>query len=627
MKPVIFYIMLFFCLGQELFSQREANIWYFGYKAGLDFTMGNPSAITTGTLQSSEACASMCDKTTGQLLFYSDAETIWNRNHTVMQNGSGLLGQTTTSQGVIFIPDPGNASRYYVFTIDGQAGGIASHGTGGLTYSIIDMTLAGGLGAVTTTKNVQLVTPTAEMISAVKHCNGKDYWIVVREFNANKFYAYLITATGIQAPVITAIGPSLTGYQYQGQLKFSPDGSMLAMTSTWGDTYLFLFNKSTGVVSNSVLVNPGDYSYGVEFSPDNTKLYVSSNPYGVYQFQINCGNVSGKIRLGPSLGGGSTVPASSTKGLQLGYDGRIYVFRTFNGAMDVILNPNNTGLLANYSEAHLSLNGKHTDFGSPNFVQSYFDKSPFLKKNILGNDTTINAGCYTMDAGLTSSCSGYGYLWSTGETTRTIKITSSGTYWVKTGDCADNSDTINVILNPFLGTNVNVSASPTTINVGQSTTINATGGISYLWQPNTNISCNNCASPVATPPTTTTYTLTSTDAFGCSEIDTITIHVKNENAGCVNGNDVFIPNAFSPNSDGENDVLSIYTNTNCVNTFNFRIYDRWGKLVFETTDFSKAWNGYYGDELYNSAVFYYYYHAILKDNSETVKHGNITLIR
>src|SRR2546421_1458715 len=104
------------------FGQKEANIWYFGKNAGVDFSSGAPVAITNGKLNTDEGCATICDKTTGQLLFYTDGITVYDRTHTAMPNGTGLKGNKSSTQSSVIVPKPGSATQFYIFTVDAQAG-------------------------------------------------------------------------------------------------------------------------------------------------------------------------------------------------------------------------------------------------------------------------------------------------------------------------------------------------------------------------------------------------------------------------------------------------------------------------------------------------------------------------
>ena len=206
MKKNFYLFIILFSLN--FFAQKEANIWYFGDKAGIDFNSGSPVALLDGALNTLEGCASISDSN-GNLQFYTDGSTIWTKDHSVMSNGTGLNGNFSSTQSAIIIPKPDASDIYYVFTVDFQGE------PNGLQYSEIDMTLNSGLGAVTSTKNVLLLTPVLEKLTAIKHANGEDIWVICHKNGSAEFYAYLVTPTGIQnTPIITDIGFSYTGSSF-----------------------------------------------------------------------------------------------------------------------------------------------------------------------------------------------------------------------------------------------------------------------------------------------------------------------------------------------------------------------------------------------------------------------------
>ena len=247
MKKSIF-LLIIFLFTSLAFSQQEASVWYFGSNAGIKFdATGNVTTLTDGQLDSLEGCASISDSN-GNLLFYTEGITLWNKNHQVMPNGSGLMGNWSTSQSATIVPLPGSSTLYYVFTLDAEA-----H-PNGFRYSIVDMSLNGGLGDVTSSKNVLIYTPSNEKLSVVKHSNDTDYWIVTHGFNNNTFYSYLLTATGLSvAPVTSNVGTIINGSVENtwGCMKISPDGSKLAIANGLLNFELMDFNNSTGSVSNA----------------------------------------------------------------------------------------------------------------------------------------------------------------------------------------------------------------------------------------------------------------------------------------------------------------------------------------------------------------------------------------
>ncbi|MBI4945836.1 MAG: gliding motility-associated C-terminal domain-containing protein [Bacteroidetes bacterium] len=186
--------------------------------------------------------------------------------------------------------------------------------------------------------------------------------------------------------------------------------------------------------------------------------------------------------------------------------------------------------------------------------------------------------------------------------------------------CADTA-TVQVIVNPL--PIISIAASPTLITSDENTTLTASGGSQYQWSPSTGLNDPSISNPIASPIQTTTYCVTVTDtATGCSDNDCVTINVENL-CGTL-----FIPNAFSPNGDGENDTLQIYIgNLKCIKEYRLVIFDRWGEKVFESSEHQADWDGTYKGKLLDTAVFIYYLKATLATGERINKKGNISLMR
>jgi len=367
-----FFLLLF---SLALFAQKEANIWYFGsgpgalYCAGLDFNSGSPVALDTCAmlfLGAQEGSAVISD-TSGQLLFYTNGSRIFNRNHAGMLNGSGLMGGCcTTTQPAVIVKQPGNDSLYYIFTAD------AFNDTDGFRYSIVDMTLDGGLGAIVSgSKNILLHVPTTEKVTAVRHCNGKDIWAIGHEWDSDAFYAYLLTDAGIVNTVVSNVGTVHTGDNDNkiGYLKGSPNGKRLALALNEDNIAELLdFDNSTGIISNPITMSQtGFWSYGISFSPDNSRLYVSVGLKSIYQYDLNAGSAAAIIASRTLIG--ST--ASGVGALQIAPDGKIYLARSGSDYLGVINNPNALGVASNYVDDGFYLGGINKSwYGLPNFMET-----------------------------------------------------------------------------------------------------------------------------------------------------------------------------------------------------------------------------------------------------------------
>src|SRR5207253_101782 len=145
----------------------------------------------------------------------------------------------------------------------------------------------------------------------------------------------------------------------------------------------------------------------------------------------------------------------------------------------------------------------------------------------------------------------------------------------------------------------------------------------FVWSPAETLSCYTCSSTTASPNETTRYYITITDIDGCSRKDSILVTVI-ENCTL----ELYVPNAFSPNGDGENDVLYVKTrNNNCIRSMIFEIYDRWGNRVFESKDILIGWNGKRNGKEYDPDVFVYNLKATLTNRTSLYKKGNVSLIR
>ncbi len=171
------------------------------------------------------------------------------------------------------------------------------------------------------------------------------------------------------------------------------------------------------------------------------------------------------------------------------------------------------------------------------------------------------------------------------------------------------------------------AGSDVTIFSNASTVLTATGGVSYAWTPAYGLSCTACPDPTADPDSTTTYYVVSTDAAGCTSMDSVTVTVK-EYIPCNDKADMstIIPNAFTPNHDGWNDLLCIPENI-CIKNISLRIYDRWGEKVYDSTNPADCWDGIYRGKELNTAVFAYYLTIEYPSGEKASSKGNISLIK
>ena len=237
-------------------EDKQANNWYFGINAGITFNTANgePIATTNSAMNASEGASAISD-TEGNLLFYTDGVKVYNKNHAEMTNGSDLGGHFSSTQSSLIVQQPGSETIYYIFTTDKYSA------FNGLMYSVIDISLQEGLGAVTI-KNQQLIGRVSEKVTTALNTNGTDLWIIAHEFENDKFYTYSLTSAGLNStPVISSIGAVISPQaKTMGQMRTSPRGDKLACAiySSSGDfsaSYeVFDFNQTTGELSNLMVL-------------------------------------------------------------------------------------------------------------------------------------------------------------------------------------------------------------------------------------------------------------------------------------------------------------------------------------------------------------------------------------
>lgn len=374
-----FYLLFYILCATNLSAQQEAAIWYFGENAGLDFRNGVPVPLTDGALDTNEGCSTISDPS-GNLLFYTDGITVWNRNHIPMPNGNGLMGNPSSTQSGLIVPTPGNPDQFYVFTSSA-----VEWGNHDVRYSIVDLTLDGGMGDVVQ-KNTFLFDPSAEKLTAVEHANGTDIWLLTRRGIGNRFYAYRITPAGLTAPVISNLGVMLNdGPDSLGYFKVSPDGTKAALVYSDLEVELMDFNTATGQFSNVREIGDGDLFgyYGVEFSPSGRFVYVTNLDGDLFQYDTLAADVKGsRIQL----------PSNTTLSgaLQLAIDGKIYIADANEPTLSVIEDPDVLGIGCNVNYNAISLAGRNSKYGLPPFIQSYFLVSFTAQHFCLGDVTQFN---------------------------------------------------------------------------------------------------------------------------------------------------------------------------------------------------------------------------------------------
>ena len=566
----LFLILTFTIQTPVVFAQLQNNNWVFGYGARVNFSGPIPVGSSNAAINSNESTASVSDPNTGQLLFYTDGRKVWNANNQVMPNGSNLLGGffNSCTQGALIVPFAEDNQRYYLFTLEElEALSLSPVIDNGLRYSVVDMTLNGGLGDVqVATLNTPLANDLTEKLIVIRSTEIQGFWVIAHKKNANEFLAWKIDACGVTAqPVVSTVGSNFASAPFgateawSGAMDASPDGNRIGLPVDWSDRMEFFdFNKTTGVVSNLLTVNVTDDSppeflrkYGACFSPDGSKFYYT-NINSVYQLNLST-YTSAAIESSNTLIYSPILEPNVYPCLQIEQapNNKLYVAIGNAGRLDAISSPNSLGLGCGYEDNAVSFSPATCQLGLPAQVP-------------LGGFAASSLITFLPDSCIQSSIS------FSIATTSTINQIS----W--------NFD------DPTSGAN------------NSSSDLNPSHLFSEIG----------------------TYQITAIVEFDCYT-DTVS-----QNITMVDCSDTItpilafvFPNVITPNSDGINDLFEV---ANLPKNTEVLILNRWGNVVFSSANYQNNWGGKdtMGNELVNGVYTYKFTTELGK-----VGHGFVHLVR
>ena len=377
-------------------QMRVANVWYFGDNAGIDFNEMPPLALTDGQTHAPAGVASISDRN-GKSLFYTDGNTIFDRNHNLMFDGNSIGGDILSTQSSLIIPFPNDETMFYVFTTKDIWNATGDHQYI-LSFSVVDIKEIGnGSVGEVVAKEVPLFTKSTERIAAIE--TGSGYWLLAHDFGNNTFRAYPITESGIGPPVLSSIGAvhSMGSKEYgEGHMKFSPDGSRVAValaTPSGNYVELFDFDVSTGTLSNYIQVELNEpfanyHVYGVEFASNSDKVFVTLNNQGspqsrLYELKIHNFN---KDSIETNMVQIADQSGVNFGALQTGPDGQIYIAMdgqgfvgNFQPALDTLQNSS-----FDYMNNRFDLSGGVSRLGLPNFVQNFTNQPSAPSASVTG---------------------------------------------------------------------------------------------------------------------------------------------------------------------------------------------------------------------------------------------------
>jgi len=379
-RNFIFWFFIFFYYSS--FSQGEWNKWYCGSHVTIDFNSGIPVVLGLQPMVALYTSASVSDSS-GNILFYSNGEVVYNQNGFIMPNGSGLMGYEG-SQPVLAVNAIGEDSLYYIFTVD-------QYPSTGMHYSVLDMTLDGGLGDILLSiKNIPVpgASNAAVHLTGTRHQNNRDAWVVTRKWgNDHQYAAYLVTSLGISDPPVLSNSNFLRTTPYggaEGQMEISLDGTKLICPY---DTFeMCSFNRITGKITplfgfvpQQGLTPPYQPYHAVGFSVDSRFLYVMAiptydppgGPGALYQYDATKTDSAEFMQSEILVSYFSDVTTFPQK-FQLGPDNKIYCPEGGNFFIHAINYPSVQGSGCNFQMNAIGLAPGMVAMGcTPSFLQKY----------------------------------------------------------------------------------------------------------------------------------------------------------------------------------------------------------------------------------------------------------------
>ena len=381
----IIYLLISLLTPIFSISQNETNNWYFGDSAGLDFNNGQVALLNNSNMNTPAGCSSISNSQ-GELLFYTNGQNVWNRNHDIMINGSALNAEIENNQSTLIVPDTTDENIYYIFTTK------TSDPNAGIYYSKVEFNQNNPLGLITQL-NVRITYNSTERITAIHSPETNSIKVVGLGSSSsssgpqiNKFYIINVGEninTPVTSPVLvnTIIGER-TFLSKSSIMKFSPNGEYIAIGDDgdgYSGVYIYTFDSINNNLSHFKVIMAGYLFmpipvYGIEFSADSQIIYFSgnfnNNGYLHKYFIHSTDDLIGKILIDSSQD-------YSFGSLQLASNGKIYMANFTPNApyisnlISVINNPEEPDNI-NYNPLGITLNPSNSTKGLPNFVSSYF---------------------------------------------------------------------------------------------------------------------------------------------------------------------------------------------------------------------------------------------------------------
>jgi gliding motility-associated-like protein len=515
MKKLLFIVALLSNI-QVLIAQPAIQNLYFNSAVNitrLNFATEPPTVIPTGIPDAggvAEGIAHYEDQD-GNVIFWVNSNGVYNQNGALMSGASGILTNSSAAE-ICVCPKPEDDNKYYIF--------YNTETCSALRYSIVDMSLNGGLGNVTNLNAVIDNASFGEGLEVIRIPGTCEYWLVGYQCGTG-FKRFRIDSGGITPGTIIQNYATPAGYDGRGELDFHRNkiGCAFAFSNT---VFVSDFDAIAGTITNPTTINNAAFNnapYGLEFSPDASKMYFTLWYSGfvtndIYQYDFATQTYTGY-----------NAPGSSNLGhIEMGSDGKLYIVHDTSPGITVINNPNDP--VPTFSTINTA---NALGLGISDFIQS-----DIFNTGIFQGDTT----CRTVGNSvvLTTNNSSLTYNWIDSFTGEILFTGSQYSFTMPTdpvnlfvvrNDAPGCSDTLRYLINP----NPDIDAGPDlTIELGESIQIQSTAEVnaSYIWFPDAGLDNPFTLSPIASPTSTTTYFVAAV-VDQCQGSDMMTITVVDNN--------------------------------------------------------------------------------------------------
>lgn len=402
-KTKTYYSLLFlyflFIVSGRIEAQNETNNWLFGGNSGINFDEDIVSSIS-GSMDTPAGCSSISDEN-GELLFYTNGNAIWNKNHQIMNNGDDLEGDLEGIQTSIIVPKPDDPNSYYVFYTREANASTPRIYVRGIFYSEVKFSSQNPLGEVVI-KDERIANNATARIAAIYHYESNTYRVITLTNSNNPVYGaggirldlafrvFTVDSNGVNlTPVVQIINQAFVDF---GAMKISPDGKYVAVADHTLQKVFFYEFDNQAITFNHFFTLPTVPAFGlfispysIEFSQDSKIFYYSGGNY-VVQYPFT--NIGGLNPVDSYI-----MSCPNAKSLQLARNGKIYITsenpNNQSHTLSIIHKPEKEVEACLYERNAFNLGTGIARKGLPIFVSS------FLRNRIIASDdacvnTTFN---------------------------------------------------------------------------------------------------------------------------------------------------------------------------------------------------------------------------------------------